>query len=46
MPHSQPNRDIGEPSCVAQIKLATWEGVPVAQLRTRIQEIAIDRLAY
>jgi hypothetical protein len=29
-----------------QIKLATRDGTPVAQLRKRIEEITADRLAY
>jgi S-adenosylmethionine synthetase len=42
---SQIGTPVSRPT-VLQIKLATRQDVPVAQLRKRIEEIAADRLAY
>jgi S-adenosylmethionine synthetase len=42
---SQIGTPISRPAML-QVKLATRDGFPVAQLRQRVEEITADRLAY
>jgi S-adenosylmethionine synthetase len=42
---SQIGTPVSRPTML-QIRLATRQGIPVAQLRKRVEEIAADRLAY